>query len=85
VQVFLFRWAESDLYAVTAEQTGRNLPAGPDNKSWSAAGSFDLDGQLPKYVAPHAEEARRGLATQGFYSWHAVGHLEEPITPDESF
>jgi hypothetical protein len=71
-QLHVFRCGAEDLYAITEDATGANLPADLCTSRWLLMKSMDFDGQLPPWGLDVASEERQGallagLAQNGFF------------------
>ncbi len=71
-QLHVFRCGAEDLYAITEDATGANLPADLCGSRWLLMKSMDFDGHLPPWGLDVASEERQGallagLAQNGFF------------------
>jgi hypothetical protein len=67
---FLFQCGDSNLCAITLEETGGNLPKDECDDGWRLLQSFALGVQelIPGTVNP--ENVIAGIQVRGFYIWH---------------
>jgi len=66
---FLFQCGESDLFAVSRDQTGANIPKSECASGWLLRNSFRLGVREPVPVAIEPEPILRGIAANGYFIW----------------
>jgi hypothetical protein len=66
---YLFQCMGEDLYAVSHDITGGNIPRSPCSQGWHFCEEFQL-GRLAPVPAPiMAEPILKGIADHGYYIW----------------
>lgn len=66
---YLFQCGEEELFAVTQDASGRNIPRSSCTQSWRLSETFHL---RDRTVAPNTlgqEAMRKGISAKGFYIW----------------
>jgi hypothetical protein len=73
-KIYVFRYGETALYALTADSMGRNLPSQACPAGWRFEQSITLrlDNSSPKHELTKATLA--AIAKHGFYLTHAAIH-----------
>ena len=66
---FLFQCGKSDLFAVTHEQTGANIPTAKCPEGWLLRNTFRLGVREPVPAAIEPEPILRGIAANGYFIW----------------
>ena len=66
---FLFQCGESDLFAVSLDHTGANIPKIECASGWLLRDSFRLGVREPVRVAIQPEPILRGIAANGYFIW----------------
>jgi hypothetical protein len=66
---YLFQSHGEDLYAVTHDITGHNIPRSPCTKGWRLCEAFQLGVHAPVPVPIMAEAVLEGIANTSFYVW----------------
>jgi hypothetical protein len=67
---FLFQCGDSNLWAITLDQTGRNLPEDECEDGWRLLQEFALGVQEPVPATVNPENVITGIDARGFYVWH---------------
>jgi hypothetical protein len=67
---FLFRCGDSNLCAITLDETGKNLPKDECEDGWRLLRSFPLGVQEPIPASVDPEKVIAGIGVRGFYIWH---------------
>lgn len=70
-RAYLFQCGESDLFAVSLDKGGANIPAGTCDGAWHLRDEFPLGVQqaMPIGIAP--EPVLRGIDADGYFIWRA--------------
>ena len=68
-QAYMFELGDSDLFAVTLDCTGSNLPAG-DGSEWRLRDEFLLGVQDLMPVPLNPEPVLRSIRSKGYFTWH---------------
>jgi len=66
---YLFQCGESDLFAVSKDQTGANIPRAQCAQGWLLRDTFRLGVREPVPASIQPEPILRGIATDGYYIW----------------
>ena len=67
--VYLFQCQGEDLFAVSHDMTGANIPRSPCTHGWEFCEQFEL-GLRSRVPAPiMAEPIMKGIADNGYYVW----------------
>ena len=66
---FLFQCGESDLFAVSLDKTGANIPAADCIEGWQRRDVFRLGVQEAMPVTISPEPVLRGLEADGYFIW----------------
>jgi hypothetical protein len=73
---YLFQCEGEDLYAVSHDITGANIPRSPCTQGWRLCESFELGRRRAVPAPVMAEPILRGIADVGYYVWR--GWSEDP-------
>jgi hypothetical protein len=66
---YLFQCKDDDLYAVSLDSTGANIPRSPCTDGWQFCEEFEL-GRYASVPAPvMAEPILKGILDYGYYVW----------------
>jgi hypothetical protein len=65
---YLFQWEGTDLFAITIDPSGGNLPR-PEAGEWNSRGEVVLGVRDPLPVPIDPEPVLRGLRATGFFTW----------------
>ena len=76
VTAFLFRCEGEDLYAVSHDSTGSNIPRSPCTLGWRLCEEFKLARHLPVPAPILPDPILKGIADVGYYVWR--GWSSEP-------
>jgi hypothetical protein len=68
-KVYLFQWRETDLFAISPDPAGSNIPAPDEHGGWTKRGSMTLGVLDPLPVPLNPEPVLRALAAHGFFTW----------------
>jgi hypothetical protein len=77
--VYLFQCRGEDLYAVSTNRSGHNIPRSPCSQGWQFCETFLLsrDGPVPAPIL--ATPILRGILDRGYYVWRGwSGPTERP-------
>jgi len=67
---FLFQCGDSNLCAITLDESGGNLPKDECEYGWRLLQSFALGVQEPIPASVNPENVITGIEVRGFYIWH---------------
>ena len=67
---YLFQWADSDLFGVTTQRSGGNLPEPENIGSWFFVREFALGVQDPVPAPIDPEPILRGIRARGYFVWN---------------
>ena len=75
---YLFRYRSDDLFAVTHDATGRNIPRTTCTGGWLLTRQFELgvDEKVPAPIMP--EPIMRGIRNVGYYIWRGWPTAAQP-------
>jgi hypothetical protein len=68
---FLFQCGNSDLFAVSHDQTGANIPTGECPERWQLRNTFRLGDPRASAGRDRPEPILRGIAANGYFIWRA--------------
>ena len=66
---YLFQCGESDLFAVSHDRTGANIPRAQCAQGWFLRDKFRLGIREPIPAPIEPEPILRGIAADGYYIW----------------
>jgi hypothetical protein len=66
---YLFQCESEDLYAVSHDITGRNIPRSPCTQGWRLCEEFQLGLRKPVPAPIMAESILKGISESGYYVW----------------
>jgi hypothetical protein len=66
---YLFQCKGEDLYAVSHDMTGSNLPRSSCTQGWQLCEEFQLGRRAPVPAPIMVEPILRGIADHGYYVW----------------
>jgi hypothetical protein len=66
---YLFQCEGEDLYAVSLDVTGGNIPRSPCTLGWRLCEEFQLGRYAPLPAPIPAEPILKGITNQGYYLW----------------
>ena len=69
VTAYLFQCEGEDLYAVSHDITGGNIPRSPCTQGWRFCQEFQLARHLPVPAPILPEPILKGIADVGYYVW----------------
>ena len=77
---YLFQCTDEDLYAVSHDMTGANIPRSPCTQGWQFCEKFQLWRDKPVPAPIMAETILNGIADHGYYVWRgwSSGASERP-------
>jgi hypothetical protein len=75
--VFLFQCGDEQLFAVSPNNTGANIPRGPCTQGWVLREEFLLGVREPVPAAIGPEPILRGITAKGYYMWRS-GYANKP-------
>ena len=68
---YLFQCGDEDLFAVSADKAGTNIPRSSCTQGWMLRQEFRLGTEDPVPAAIDPEPILRGIFAKGFYIWRA--------------
>jgi hypothetical protein len=68
---YLFQCGDEELFAVSADKDGANLPRNTCPQGWHLRKEFRLGVQEPVPAAISPEPILRGILAKGYYIWRA--------------
>jgi hypothetical protein len=77
--VYLFQCQGEDLYAISQDKSGSNIPRSPCTQGWHLCQQFLLsrDGSVPAPLL--AAPILKGISDRGYYVWRGwSGSIERP-------
>jgi hypothetical protein len=79
---YLFQCEDEDLYAVSHDITGANIPRSPCALGWRLREAFELGRRLTVPAPLMAEPILKGIADVSYYVWRGWGDgpLKRPGT-----
>jgi hypothetical protein len=66
---YLFQCEGEDLYAVSHDITGANIPRSPCTQGWRLCEAFELGRRLAVPAPVMPESILKGIADVGYYVW----------------
>jgi hypothetical protein len=66
---YLFQCSGEDLYAVSHDRTGANIPRSTCTQGWKLCEKFELGRDEPVPAPIMAETILSGIAANGYYVW----------------
>jgi hypothetical protein len=66
---YLFQCQGEDLYAISHDKSGSNIPRSPCTQGWHFCEEFQLGPRAPVPVPILVEPILRGIMQQGYYVW----------------
>lgn len=76
---YLFQCRGEDLYAVSHDASGGNIPRSPCTQGWVLCEKFELGPRTPMPVPILAEPILRGISAYGYYVWRGwSGSTQRP-------
>jgi hypothetical protein len=80
--VYLFQCQGEDLFAISHDITGANIPRSPCTQGWIFCEQFEL-GPRARVPAPiMAEPIIRGIANYGYYVWRGWSGSSDRPSPE---
>jgi hypothetical protein len=68
---FLFQCGERNLFAISHDRRGANIPTGECPEGWLLRNTFGLGVREPVPAAIEPEPILRGIAANGYFIWRA--------------
>jgi hypothetical protein len=80
IRAYLFQCEGEDLYAVSHDITGSNIPRSPCTLGWRLCKEFQLARHLPVPAPILPDPILKGMADVGYYVWRgwSSGPSERP-------
>jgi len=77
---YLFQCEGEDLFAVSFDASGANIPRSPCTQGWTLCETFELGRHNPVPAPILAEPILRGIETNGYYVWRGwSGSSKRPV------
>lgn len=68
---YLFQCGDEELFAVSPDRAGDNIPRTSCTQGWLLRQKVQLDTQVPVPAAVGPEPILRGITDKGYYIWRA--------------
>jgi len=68
---YLFQCGDEDLFAVSADRAGGNIPRSSCTQGWLLRQTFQLGADDPVPTAISPVPVLRGMTAKGYYIWRA--------------
>jgi len=68
---FLFQCGDEELFAISPDKTGDNIPRSSCTQGWRLREQFQLGAQAPVPAAINPEPVLRSIIAKGYYIWRA--------------
>jgi hypothetical protein len=79
ITAYLFQCRGEDLFAVSHDATGANIPRSPCTQGWIFCQQFQLGAHAQVPAPIMAEPILKGVTDKGFYVWRGwTGSSERP-------
>jgi hypothetical protein len=75
---YLFQCNGEDLYAVSHDITGRNIPRSPRTRGWRLCEKFQLGLHAPVPAPIMVEAILKGMSDTGYYVWRGWSGSSPP-------
>ena len=66
---YLFQCKGEDLYAISLDKSGANIPRSPCTDGWQLREEFELGRSAPVPAPVMAEPILKGILDNGYYVW----------------
>lgn len=67
-QAYVFQWNDTDLFGITLEPAGTNLPCSGEG-TWHSRGEIVLGVRDPLALPIDPEPVLRGIRADGYFTW----------------
>jgi hypothetical protein len=68
---YLFQCGDEELFAVSPDRGGKNIPRSSCTQGWLLRQELQLDIQVPAATAVNPAPILRGITDKGYYIWRA--------------
>ena len=68
---YLFQCGDEELFAVSPDKAGNNLPRSSCTQGWQLRQAFELGATNPVPAAIGSKSILRGIIAKGYYIWRA--------------
>lgn len=68
---YLFQCGDEELFAVSPDKAGNNIPRTSCTQGWQLREAFELGAEDPVPAAIGARSILRGIISKGYYIWRA--------------
>jgi len=68
---YLFQCGDEELFAVSPDRAGKNIPRSSCTQGWLLRQEFQLGAQKPVPAAISPEPVLRSITDKGYYIWRA--------------
>jgi hypothetical protein len=68
---YLFQCGDEELFAISPDKTGRNIPRTSCTQGWLLREQFPLDAQVPALKMIGNKPILRSITDKGYYIWRA--------------
>ena len=68
---YLFQCGDEELFAVSPDKAGKNIPRTSCTQGWQLRQEFKLGAENPVPVAIGSRSILRGIIAKGYYIWRA--------------
>lgn len=66
---YLFQCGDEDLFSVSLDKAGANIPRSSCTQGWLLRKEFQLDAHNPVPATIGADPVTRGINAKGYYTW----------------
>ena len=81
ITAYLFQCKGEDLFAISHDITGANIPRSPCTQGWIFCEQFELGRRTALPVPIMAEPIIKGIADNGYYVWRGwSGTSDRPLS-----
>jgi hypothetical protein len=68
---YLFQCGDEELFAVSPDKAGKNIPRSSCTQGWQLRQEFKLGAETPVPAAIGSRSILRGIIAKGYYIWRA--------------
>ena len=68
---YLFQCGDEELFAVSSDKAGKNIPRTSCTQGWQLREEFSLGAEEPVPAAIGSKSILRGVISKGYYIWRA--------------
>lgn len=66
---YLFQCGDEELFAVSSDKAGKNIPRTSCTQGWQLREAFSLGAEEPVPAAIGSKSILRGIISKGYYIW----------------